>query len=102
MGIVRKGTFILHVCHLNIVSSLLTIDRAAMPVVSDPCSCQSDCFVCGRGEEPPMIVPCTFCWNRWCFKNECCMANPPKQKIGGNFKKWKRIFTPGHADDGRK
>ncbi|GFT63136.1 uncharacterized protein TNCV_1801941 [Trichonephila clavipes] len=24
-----------------------------MLVVSDPCSCQSDCFVCGRGEEPP-------------------------------------------------
>ncbi|GFW26073.1 uncharacterized protein TNCV_3317431 [Trichonephila clavipes] len=24
-----------------------------MPVVSDPCSCQSDCFLCGRGEEHP-------------------------------------------------
>ncbi|GFW49104.1 uncharacterized protein TNCV_467321 [Trichonephila clavipes] len=24
-----------------------------MIVVSDPCSCQSDCFACGRGEEPP-------------------------------------------------
>ncbi|GFT65449.1 uncharacterized protein TNCV_1902231 [Trichonephila clavipes] len=23
-----------------------------MPVISDPCSCQPDCFVCGRGEEP--------------------------------------------------
>ncbi|GFX43175.1 uncharacterized protein TNCV_2712191 [Trichonephila clavipes] len=23
-----------------------------MPVVSDPCSCQSDCLVCGRGDEP--------------------------------------------------
>ncbi|GFX34236.1 uncharacterized protein TNCV_3225861 [Trichonephila clavipes] len=33
------------------VSSLLTLDRATMPVVSDPCSCQSDCLVCGRGEE---------------------------------------------------
>ncbi|GFY42571.1 uncharacterized protein TNIN_197681 [Trichonephila inaurata madagascariensis] len=24
-----------------------------MPVVSDPCSCQRDCLVCRRGEEPP-------------------------------------------------
>ncbi|GFT62817.1 uncharacterized protein TNCV_1606521 [Trichonephila clavipes] len=24
-----------------------------MPVVSDPCSCQPDCLVCGRGEVPP-------------------------------------------------
>ncbi|GFY40511.1 uncharacterized protein TNIN_1811 [Trichonephila inaurata madagascariensis] len=24
-----------------------------MPVNSDPCSCQRDCLVCGRGEEPP-------------------------------------------------
>ncbi|GFS33849.1 uncharacterized protein TNIN_301261 [Trichonephila inaurata madagascariensis] len=24
-----------------------------MPVVSDPCSCQRDCLVCGRGGEPP-------------------------------------------------
>ncbi|GFW87266.1 uncharacterized protein TNCV_4313891 [Trichonephila clavipes] len=24
-----------------------------MPVVSDPCSCQPDCLVCGREEEPP-------------------------------------------------
>ncbi|GFX49259.1 hypothetical protein TNCV_294241 [Trichonephila clavipes] len=57
---------------------------------------------CVVGEKsPPMIVTSTFCWNRWCFKNECCTANPPN-KIGGNFKKWKRIFTPGHADDGRK
>ncbi|GFS57005.1 uncharacterized protein TNIN_75831 [Trichonephila inaurata madagascariensis] len=24
-----------------------------MPVVSDPCSCQRDCLVCGRGKEPP-------------------------------------------------
>ncbi|GFV23191.1 uncharacterized protein TNCV_2943511 [Trichonephila clavipes] len=24
-----------------------------MPVVSDPCSCQPDCLVCGWGEEPP-------------------------------------------------
>ncbi|GFU74744.1 hypothetical protein TNCV_2431341 [Trichonephila clavipes] len=26
-----------------------------------------------------MIVPSTFYWNRWCFKNECCTASPPKQ-----------------------
>ncbi|GFY58549.1 uncharacterized protein TNIN_198131 [Trichonephila inaurata madagascariensis] len=25
----------------------------AIPVVSDPCSCQRNCLVCGRGEEPP-------------------------------------------------
>ncbi|GFX09740.1 uncharacterized protein TNCV_653391 [Trichonephila clavipes] len=24
-----------------------------MPVVSDPCSCQPDCLVCGRGDVPP-------------------------------------------------
>ncbi|GFT24474.1 uncharacterized protein TNCV_3252911 [Trichonephila clavipes] len=24
-----------------------------MPVFSDPCSCQPDCLVCGRGEVPP-------------------------------------------------
>ncbi|GFW27981.1 uncharacterized protein TNCV_768611 [Trichonephila clavipes] len=24
-----------------------------MPFVSDPCSCQPDCLVCGRGKEPP-------------------------------------------------
>ncbi|GFX25210.1 uncharacterized protein TNCV_2753851 [Trichonephila clavipes] len=30
-----------------------TICRTAMPVDSDPCSCQPDCLVCGRGNVPP-------------------------------------------------
>ncbi|GFT65450.1 uncharacterized protein TNCV_1902241 [Trichonephila clavipes] len=32
--------------------AILAIYRSTMPVVSDPCSCQPDCLVCGRGEEP--------------------------------------------------
>ncbi|GFV20904.1 uncharacterized protein TNCV_3651151 [Trichonephila clavipes] len=50
-----------------------------MPVVSDPCSCQSDCLVCGRGERPPMIVPSTFCWNRWCFRERMLHGEPTEE-----------------------
>ncbi|GFV93208.1 uncharacterized protein TNCV_573471 [Trichonephila clavipes] len=37
----------------NLAQLNFTFNVVAMPVVSDPWSCQPDCLVCGRGEVPP-------------------------------------------------
>ncbi|GFU74736.1 uncharacterized protein TNCV_2431261 [Trichonephila clavipes] len=82
-------------------SSLLIIDRATMPVVSDPCSCQSDCFVCGRGEEPPHDCAIHVLLESMVFQEQILHGEPTEAKLEESLKNGK-IFTPRHAYDGRK
>ncbi|GFV95939.1 uncharacterized protein TNCV_2825121 [Trichonephila clavipes] len=74
--------FVRHVCHLNIVSSfLLTLDRATMPVVSDPCSCQSDCLVCGRGDEPSHDCAMHVLLESMVFQERMLHGEPTEAKL---------------------
>ncbi|GFX29956.1 hypothetical protein TNCV_1426921 [Trichonephila clavipes] len=63
-----------------------------MPVVSAPCSCQSDCLVWSE-EVPPHVVASTFYWNRWCFKNEYGTASPPEARLR-KFYRGRKEYLP--------
>ncbi|GFY32658.1 hypothetical protein TNCV_674131 [Trichonephila clavipes] len=73
-----------------------------MPVVSDPCSCQPDCLVCGRGEVPPHDCAIHVLFESMVFQEHNVARRAHRSKIGGNFTELKRIFTPRHAYDGPK
>ncbi|GFU97003.1 uncharacterized protein TNCV_3788291 [Trichonephila clavipes] len=73
-----------------------------MPVVSDPCSCQSDCLVCGRGDEPSHDCAMHVLLESMVFQERMLHGEPTEAKVEEILKTWQRISTPGHADDGRK
>ncbi|GFT07444.1 hypothetical protein TNCV_3789241 [Trichonephila clavipes] len=73
-----------------------------MPVISDPCSCQPDCLVCGRGEVPPHDCAIHVYIGIDGVSRTNAAQRAHRNKIGGNFTECKRIFTPSHAYDGPK
>ncbi|GFV38511.1 uncharacterized protein TNCV_3491001 [Trichonephila clavipes] len=52
-----------------------------MPVVSDPCSCQSDCLVCGRGEEPPHDCAIHVLLESMVFQERMLHGEPTEAKL---------------------
>ncbi|GFX62307.1 uncharacterized protein TNCV_1382311 [Trichonephila clavipes] len=52
-----------------------------MPVVSDPCSCQSDCLVCGRGEEPPHDCAMHVLLESMVFQERMLHGEPTEAKL---------------------
>ncbi|GFW62933.1 uncharacterized protein TNCV_4452821 [Trichonephila clavipes] len=60
---------------------LLKIYRAAMPVVSDPCSCQPDCLVCGRGEEPAHDCAIHVLLESMVFQERMLHGEPTEAKL---------------------
>ncbi|GFW62904.1 uncharacterized protein TNCV_4452531 [Trichonephila clavipes] len=65
-----------------------------MPVVSDPCSSQPDCLVCGRGEKPPHDCAIHVLLESMVFQERMLHGEPTEAKLEESLKKWKRIFTP--------
>ncbi|GFW10168.1 uncharacterized protein TNCV_2569521 [Trichonephila clavipes] len=56
-------------------------DRATMPVVSDPCSCQSDYLVCGRGEEPSHDCAMHVLLESMVFQERTLHGDPTEAKL---------------------
>ncbi|GFU01466.1 uncharacterized protein TNCV_4877061 [Trichonephila clavipes] len=52
-----------------------------MPVVSDPCSCQSDCFVCGRAEELPHDCAIHVLLESMVFQERMLHGEPTEAKL---------------------
>ncbi|GFS47524.1 uncharacterized protein TNCV_4219751 [Trichonephila clavipes] len=52
-----------------------------MPVVSDPCSCQSDCLVCGRGEESPHDCAMHVLLESMVFQERMLHGEPTEAKL---------------------
>ncbi|GFT15602.1 uncharacterized protein TNCV_4985461 [Trichonephila clavipes] len=52
-----------------------------MPVVSDPCSCQSDCCVCGREEEPPHDCAIHVLLESMVFQERMLHGEPTEAKL---------------------
>ncbi|GFT69799.1 uncharacterized protein TNCV_3700761 [Trichonephila clavipes] len=52
-----------------------------MPVVSDPCSCQSDCLVCGRGEEPSHDCAIHVLLESMVFQERMLHGEPTEAKL---------------------
>ncbi|GFX52204.1 uncharacterized protein TNCV_2326381 [Trichonephila clavipes] len=52
-----------------------------MPVVSDPCSCQLDCLVCGRGEEPPHDCAFHVLLESMVFQERMLHGEPSEAKL---------------------
>ncbi|GFS80741.1 uncharacterized protein TNCV_86601 [Trichonephila clavipes] len=52
-----------------------------MPVLSDPCSCQSDCLVCGRGEEPPHDCAIQVVLESKVFQERMLHGEPTEAKL---------------------
>ncbi|GFT40826.1 hypothetical protein TNCV_4619721 [Trichonephila clavipes] len=65
-----------------------------MPVVSDPCSCQSDCLVCGRGDEPSHDCAFRLLVGIDGVSRTNVARRTHRSQSGGNFETWQRISTP--------
>ncbi|GFT05861.1 uncharacterized protein TNCV_3926241 [Trichonephila clavipes] len=52
-----------------------------MPVVSDPCSCQSDCLVCGRGDEPSHDCAFHVLLESMVFQERMLHGEPTEAKV---------------------
>ncbi|GFV24754.1 uncharacterized protein TNCV_882221 [Trichonephila clavipes] len=52
-----------------------------MPVVSDPCSCQSDCLVCGRGDEPSHDCAIHVLLESMVFQERMLHGEPTEAKV---------------------
>ncbi|GFX56972.1 uncharacterized protein TNCV_3701371 [Trichonephila clavipes] len=52
-----------------------------MPVVSDPCSCQPDCLVYSRGEEPPHDCAIHVLLESMVFQERMLHGDPTEVKL---------------------
>ncbi|GFW95388.1 uncharacterized protein TNCV_2971101 [Trichonephila clavipes] len=52
-----------------------------MPVVSDPCSCQLDCLVCGRGEVPPHDCAIQILLESMVFQERMLHGEPTEARL---------------------
>ncbi|GFX21762.1 uncharacterized protein TNCV_546991 [Trichonephila clavipes] len=71
-----------------------------MPVVSDPCSCQPDCLVCGRGEEPPHDCAIHVLLESMVFQERMLHGEPTEAKLVEILKNGKEYLPLGmHMTD---
>ncbi|GFW36776.1 uncharacterized protein TNCV_4348171 [Trichonephila clavipes] len=63
-----------------------------MPVVSDPCSCQSDCLVCGRGEEPHHDCAIHVLLESMVFQERMLYGEPTEAKLEESLKNGKEYL----------
>ncbi|GFV08697.1 uncharacterized protein TNCV_4055811 [Trichonephila clavipes] len=64
-----------------------------MPVVSDSCSCQSDCLVCGRGEEQPHDCAIHVLLESMVFQERMLHGEPTEAKLEEILKNGKEYLT---------
>ncbi|GFV08696.1 uncharacterized protein TNCV_4055801 [Trichonephila clavipes] len=64
-----------------------------MPVVSDSCSCQSDCLVCGRGEEQPHDCAIHVLLESMVFQERMLHGEPSEAKLEEILKNGKEYLT---------
>ncbi|GFU58531.1 uncharacterized protein TNCV_4894631 [Trichonephila clavipes] len=63
-----------------------------MPVVSDPCSCQPDCLVCGQGEEPPQDCAIHVLLESMVFQERMLHGEPTEASLEQILQRGKEIF----------
>ncbi|GFU11666.1 uncharacterized protein TNCV_5024951 [Trichonephila clavipes] len=64
-----------------------------MPVVSNPCSCKSDCLVCGRGEEPPHDCAIRVLLESMVFQERMLQGEPTEAKLEEILKNGKEYLA---------
>ncbi|GFW87267.1 uncharacterized protein TNCV_4313901 [Trichonephila clavipes] len=63
-----------------------------MPVISDPCSCQPDCLVCVRREEPPHDCAIHVLLETMVFRERMLHGEPTEERLEKFYRVEKNIY----------